>query len=73
MTLKEKLLKTGYFIDNEYLANYIKLVENYITDKLYTERHHILQRAYFELNGLEVDNSKTNIVKLAYADHCKAH
>ena len=73
MALKEKLLKTGYFIDNEYLANYIKLVENYTTDKLYTEKHHILQRAYFELNGLEVDNSKANIVKLAYADHCKAH
>lgn len=44
MILKEKLLKTGYFIDNEYLDDYINLVVTPPnTNSLdYTEIHHIL-------------------------------
>lgn len=70
--LKEKLLNTGYFIDNNYLDEYIKLVYG-ISTASYIEQHHILPRAYYSLEGLEIDNSDNNLVGLSFADHCKAH
>ena len=75
MVLKEKLLKTGYFIDNDYLDAYIDLVVTPPnTDSLgYTEIHHILQKQYFKIINKPVDNSLENKVRLLYRDHCKAH
>ena len=71
--LKQKLLNTGLFLDNEYLDEYINLVlSNNITIG-YTEKHHILQRNYFKKNGLPLDNSPDNLITLSYCDHCKAH
>ena len=71
--LREKLLKTGLFIENEFLDQYLDLVIDYATVNSYVEGHHILQRVYYKHNKLEVDNSTDNMVYLAYADHCKAH
>ena len=73
--LKKKLLDTGYFIDNTYLDSYIELVKNPSRSELakYTDRHHILPRAYFKLSELPIDNSKDNIVRLSFLQHCKAH
>ena len=71
--LKQKLLNTGLFLDNEYLDEYINLVlSNNITIG-YTEKHHILQRNYFKKSGLPLDNSQDNLITLSYCDHCKAH
>ena len=71
--LKQKLLNTGLFLDNEYLDEYINLVlSNNITIG-YTEKHHILQRNYFKKSGLPLDNSPDNLITLSYCDHCKAH
>ena len=71
--LKQKLLNTGLFLDNEYLDEYINLVlSNNITIG-YTEKHHILQRNYFKKSGLPVDNSPDNLITLSYCDQCKAH
>ena len=55
MILKEKLLKTGYFIDNEYLDDYINLVVTPPnTNSLdYTEIHHILQKQYFKIINIK--------------------
>ena len=69
---KEELLRTGHFIDNSYLDDYIKLVNSTSTVR-YTERHHILPRAYFDLLEIATDNSDANLVRLSFADHCKAH
>ena len=69
---KEELLSTGHFIDNSYLDDYIILV-NSIATTTYTERHHILPRAYYDLLGLDIDNSDSNLVRLSFTDHCKAH
>lgn len=69
---KQELLDTGYFIDNEYLDQYLLLVRENDTTK-YTEKHHILQRAYFKLINKSCDNSASNLVKLSYFNHCKAH
>ena len=71
--LKQKLLNTGLFLDNEYLDEYINLVlSNNITIG-YTEKHHILQRNYFKKSSLPLDNSPDNLITLSYCDHCKAH
>ena len=69
---KEELLSTGHFIDNSYLDDYVELV-NSTTTTAYTERHHILPRAYYDLLELDIDNSDNNLVRLSFADHCKAH
>ena len=49
--MKDLLLKTGYFIDNEYLDSYVKLVEsNAVAESsVSTQIHHILPRCYFLL------------------------
>lgn len=70
--LKDKLLNTGYFVDNNYLDEYIKLVGG-LSIASYTERHHILPKAYYKLKRLKIDNSADNLVSLSFADHCKAH
>lgn len=70
--LKKKLLDTGYFIDNVYLDDYIKLTQTR-SNAVYLERHHILPRAYYKLVGGSIDNSENNLVRLSFADHCKAH
>ena len=71
--LKQKLLNTGLFLDNEYLDEYINLVLNNNITIGYTEKHHILQRNYFKKSGLPVDSSPDNLITLSYCDHCKAH
>ena len=70
--LKQKLLDTGYFVDNQFLDAYLSLVSNN-DETVYTEAHHILPRSYFKLVNLKCDNSESNLVKLSYVNHCKAH
>lgn len=74
--LKQKLLSTGYFEDNEWLDKYCQLIiDNLETkkEKYKTEAHHILQVAYFKILTEKVDNSKENLVNLFYKDHILAH
>lgn len=71
--LKEKLLNTHYFIDNEFLDAYLKLViENYTNTK-YDEIHHIIPKTFFKHFKLPIDNSDENLVKLSFSNHCRAH
>lgn len=74
--LKNKLLQTGFFQDNEWLDRYCQLIiENKNTkgESGVTEKHHILQRKYFELKNLKIDNSSENLVNLKYSNHILAH
>ena len=75
MNLKEKLLSTRIFIDNEFLNKYVELINNNIdTEKTSeTQRHHIVPRYYYHHCGDKVCNSKDNIVNLLFKDHIKAH
>ena len=74
MELKNKLLETGYFIDNKQLDAYIDIISASVVDKLdYTEKHHIIPRTYFKLTKQKIDNSTGNIVKLSYFNHLLAH
>ena len=81
--LKTYLLNTGYFIDNQYLNEYIKLVSSPIQKSGYHEKHHILQVSYYKhlhncKNYIEAvkfaDADQNNsCITLLYKDHCKAH
>lgn len=72
--LRQKLLDTDYFVSNHYLEKYLDLVSKPSANALYTEQHHILPRAYSRLIGKKSpDDSKSNLVKLSFADHCRAH
>lgn len=76
MNIKEKLLNTGDFIDNEYLDKYVELILNN-TDTQFvpctTNSHHIIPRYYYKHHKLSVDNSPQNRVNLLYRDHMLAH
>ena len=74
--IKEQLLATGAFIDNEAFSNYCQLVasnRSTTSVKGKTQKHHILPRAWFKLRDEPVDNSKDNLVNLLVIDHIKAH
>lgn len=73
---KLDLLDTGYFIDNEYLDNYITLLHKnkdtqYQRNK--TNNHHIIPVSYFKNRKIEVDNTENNKVTLLFKDHVLAH
>ena len=62
----------NYEVDENYWNKYVKFItENSIKDKTdeYTEKHHIFPRALFP----EIENDKTNLVRLKAKDHLKAH
>lgn len=75
--LKQELLGLDtLFIDNEYLDLYCSLIlerGQSQSVKGLTERHHIIQRAYYNQNNLRVNNTKENLVILTHHDHCMAH
>jgi hypothetical protein len=74
--IKEQLLATGAFLDNEAFSNYCQLiVSNRDTKSVKgkTQKHHILPRAWFKLHNKPIDNSKDNLVNLLVVDHVKAH
>ena len=75
MNIKDKLLALNC-IENDYLQNYIELINaniNTKAEKYKTNRHHIIPRCVFKLKGEPVDNSKDNIVNLSHSDHFLAH
>ena len=74
--LKETLIATGVFEENEYFEKYCDLIENNknlsaIAHK--TQCHHILPRFYYRYNNLPLDDSSENKVNLLYKDHVLAH
>ena len=73
--IKEKLLNTNSFIDNEYLDLYINIICNNSTSykKYKTSKHHIIPVSYYKNNNLEVDNSTDNTVILLHKYHILAH
>lgn len=74
INLKQKLLDTGYFIDNEWLEKYLTLVVDVPVSFSYTEKHHIIPASCSKLLGKRsADDSKSNLVSLTFADHCRAH
>lgn len=73
--LKQLLLSTQEFHDNDYLTAYCQLIiECEVVRELHkTQCHHIVPRAYFKKHMKECDNSDSNLVVLLHKDHVKAH
>ena len=73
--------------DTKYKLEYLRIIQYYkdnpvkraSSDKilkdpsLYSEAHHIIPRWYYIYNGLELDNSEENLVRLPYFQHVKVH
>lgn len=79
--LKQKLLSTGYFIDNTYFADYLKLMTNPTTSATKYDEHHIIPLHYYqekyncsrhEASKIALKNNDP-IIKLSLGDHCLAH
>lgn len=78
MVTKEYMLSHKSFIDNNYLSMYIELINNSVIDEGYSDvytiyKHHIIPKAYFNLNKIDIDNTSNNIVELTYKNHILAH
>lgn len=76
MYTKEFLSSTGYFVENEWYEKYVSLINNCSLSApvpFQTQKHHILPRHYFKQKGLQIDNSKENVVNLLFKDHMLAH
>ena len=74
--IKQKLLETNYFENNEWLGKYCELIElneNTKKEKCKTNSHHIIPKCYYKLIGEKPNNSKENLVNLLYKDHILAH
>lgn len=82
--LKQKLINTGYFIDNEYLDMYLDLIYKHEIDPThYSEKHHVIPVALYKLNNASCSRRKAEKlakadsdnfeVLLLYKDHCFAH
>lgn len=76
MKLKETLLSTAVIENNEFLDQYITLINNNKQtqkEKYKHQRHHIIPQSYYKMNKLEIDNSQNNLVYLTHYDHLLAH
>ena len=76
LELKNLLISTEYFVDNNYLDLYLQLIINNINTKRIkysTQLHHIIPKSYYQLNNLQVDNTSNNLVNLLFTDHIIAH
>lgn len=72
--MKEYLLNTGLYIDNEFLTKYLELCKNPKNEEtLLHEKHHIISRLTSKLLGEPEDNSDANLVQLDVRNHCLAH
>ena len=72
----ETLSSLSYFIDNEYLQKYCRLVETHTRTRVVprlTNKHHIIPKSWFKLNDKEVNNELNNLVNLPYREHVLAH
>ena len=75
-TLKNYLLATDMFIDNDFLDEYCRLIIANLSTKrakFKTQSHHIIPKSYFKIIREEVNNNKENLVNLQYSDHILAH
>jgi len=76
INVRQFFTENNLVIENEYFKEYCAIIDkNLVTAKQdgKTQKHHIIPKAYFKQNNLEIDNSKENLVNLLYVDHLKAH
>ncbi len=76
MELKNRLLATNLFIENEYFEKYVSLIKsnkNTKAQRCKTQKHHIIPSIAFKLYNWPDVNAEDNLVVLLYKDHILAH
>ena len=76
LNIKDELLKTTCFVENEYLYKYVGLIESNSEQSqrcFKTTAHHIIPKYCFKVLDKDVDNTSLNLVNLLYKDHILAH
>ncbi len=74
--IKYILIKTGQFVDNEWLDKYVELIkrnENLRKQKTVTQKHHIIPRYCEQFIDVTKCSIIGNTVNLLLADHATAH
>ena len=81
--LKTYLLSLGCFVDNEYLDEYLSLIERPSSFSVaeYTEKHHVIPRSYYisdysksaSSTDISLNDPHNRLVELTYSDHFYAH
>ena len=81
--LKNYLLSLGCFVDNEYLDEYLLLIEQPLSfsNAEYIEKHHIIPRSYYNSDysksasneDISLNDPYNKLVELEYSDHFYAH
>lgn len=59
--LKEKLLATSLFVENEYFEQYLDLIisnNTRVLSPFTTQSHHIIPKSYFQHFNIEIDSSE---------------
>lgn len=67
------ITELSFIVKNNYLDEYLVLTRQSTDLSGYTEEHHIICKSFYKYLNLPVDNSKNNLVRLLFKDHCKAH
>jgi len=76
MSVKDALIATHLFLENDYFFRYIDLIEknkNRVKQKYKTQKHHIIPAIAFKLYNWEGIDAPENLVNLLYKDHILAH
>jgi hypothetical protein len=83
MNLKEALLSFDGVVDNEYLDQYVELVNNTISfsSAEYTEKHHVIPRSFYITDysksatnkDISLNDPRNRLVELTYSNHFYAH
>ena len=74
--LKNNLLQTGIFINNEYLDKYVNLIinpNNSLNQTVIKEIHHIIPVSYYKHYNLKINNMSSNLQELDIKNHVLAH
>lgn len=83
MNLKEALLSFDGVVDNEYLDQYVELVNNTTSFSSieYTEKHHVIPRSFYNSDcsksaardDISLKDPRNRLEELTYSDHFYAH
>lgn len=65
------LIEEAFEIDNIYYQKMINVFKQEHKGNLYV--HHIIPKCFFKKKGLEIDNSKNNLIALTYKQHLLVH
>lgn len=73
---KIDLLKLNFVEDNEFLDQYINLINSNLgtkKEKYKTQQHHVIPKCFYKRRKESINNFSNNLVNLTYSNHILAH